>query len=198
MIRRLIPSMARKNKIFFLGFSKCGTTALHHLLKKNGIRSLHYHDKGLYAATIIEQNVVRQRDPLRYLSKFEAFLDIVIASDTCYTEANKYYREFYEFYPDSYYVYNDRPVDDWINSRFNHTDFADRQALYFKVNKSELADLWRQIYETHKRETMAFFRDKPRFIHFDIVTDDIRKLTTFLKPDYHFRNFDFKKVNVTK
>lgn len=198
MIRRLIPGVARKNKIFFVGFSKCGTTALHYYLRKNGIRSLHSHHKGLYAATIIEQNLIRGRDPLRYLSQFEAFSDMLIASDTAYTEAIKYYKEFYEFYPDSYFVYNDRPVDDWIKSRFNHTDFADRQARYFKVDKSELADVWRQINETHKRETMEFFRDKPKFMHFNIDTDDIRKLTTFLRPDYHFRNFDFKKVNVTK
>lgn len=197
MIRHLIPFGTKKNKIFFVGFSNCGTTALHHFLKKNGVLSIHHHRKSLYLATIIEQNILRQRDPLKYLSGFEAFSDMRMASDTSYIEANKYFKEIYKYYPDSYFVFNDRPVDAWIKTLLKHGKFAEYQSNYFNVEKSDLDGIWTDLYEAHKQKVAEFFAEKGRFLNFNIKTDKISKLTEFLKPDYNFKNLEFERVNVT-
>jgi len=194
----MILRWLRRRKIFFIGFNKCGTTALHNFLKKNGVRSLHYQDRGRYVAAIIEQNLIRGRDPLYTIERYEAFSDLILVSESCYVEGNQYFEQLHACYPDSYFIFNDRDLGKWILSRLKHKDFADRQARYFGVTKDELPGIWRSIYGKRKQEIEAFFCDRGRFLNFNIESDDIQKIAEFLRPDFQLKTKHFTKVNVTK
>lgn len=192
MIRRFLPRRVKKKKIFFLGFNKCGTTSLHYLLKNNGIKSLHHHHKGLYVASIIEQNISNGKDPLKSLSRYEAYSDMILASKNTYIECNSYFKDIYLSYPSLYFIFNDRNPHKLIESRFKHHNFAKLQAAYFNVDTDDLTDIWMGIYKERKGRIEEFFRGKINFINFNIEGGNIQNICDFLSPDYNINSKYYK------
>ncbi|HEY6632740.1 MAG TPA: hypothetical protein VIZ90_14910, partial [Rhizobiaceae bacterium] len=95
-------------KIFFIGFNKCATTAIHRLMAGSGIRSVHWErSEGQNVALEIEAALQGGRFR-EYGRTFTALSDPFYFASDRIVEANRYFREFHQVFPNSYFVLNDR------------------------------------------------------------------------------------------
>jgi hypothetical protein len=163
-------------KIFQIGFNKCGTTTIHHYLRVNGIRSLHW-DEGRLALRIFT-NLCNGDDLLAGYEDFDAFTDMeFFAPDgSVYLEAYKLFPYLAARYPDAVFIMNTRDREAWIRSRMAHgkrTPLTKRHMIYYDVTSTDkLADLWRAEWERHHRRVTEFFTGKHyRFFVCRIETD---------------------------
>jgi hypothetical protein len=189
---------APDEKIFFIGFNKCGTTSLHHLLTRYAIRSVHW-DHGRLATSIeaLHQDKVALR---RYLERATAYSDIISSTNEHQIEGNRHFRLFHELFPQAYFILNDRNVEDWIRSRSTHhkgTHLA-RTMTAWNIDANGVKDIWRQVHEAHSTDVLSYFKGHPRFLHFRIDEDPIKLLIDFLSPSFVLRENGWQRVNVTK
>jgi hypothetical protein len=179
-------------KIWFIGFNKTGTTSLHHLVQASGYTS--WHQSITYwgsIAKIIERNALAGLHVLGEADTGDAYSDLCFLRDGKFVEANKWFKNIYEHYPDSYYVLNTRPMGNWIKSRANHGDFLQRYINWTDCkSREEALERWRISYRSHHSEVETFFKGKNNFLKFDIEEDNVQKLVDFLSADY--------KINVDK
>lgn len=196
----------RLTRIFQIGFNKCGTRTLFRFFKKNGIPSVHY-KQGQLALTIWK-NISAGRKPLLGIDQFIAYTDMQFVAKHRIIEAISYYKELWQYYPNSYFILNTRDRDDWIQSRLNHGagGYPERYRKGLKVkDKSAVIERWKDDWDRHHKEVQEFFADKPgRLLVLNIGKDDPQKLVDFLKQDFetsveHFgHEGDTAKVNVAK
>jgi hypothetical protein len=185
-------------KIFFIGFNKCGTTSLHHLMTHCAIRSVHW-DNGQLAARIEAHH--RDKSALRsILARSTAYSDMTSLTNEKLIEGNRHFRLFHELFPDAYFILNDRDVEDWIRSRSTHRKgtFLSRTMSAWGMDAESVKDNWRRMHETHLAEVRTYFSDHSRFLYFRIDRDPIRHLIDFLSPSFILRESRWKRVNVSK
>jgi hypothetical protein len=160
-------------KLFQIGFNKCGTSTLHHLLHKNGVASVHW-DKGLLARRMFRNRAEGKRLLSGY-EHYQAFSDMEFMDGRRFLEGYKLFRQLAEEDPDSVFVLNTRDREGWIRSRFRHVGgvFAARHRSYYRTaSDEELAEIWRGEWERHHREVLDFFSgSKYRFFVWRIETD---------------------------
>jgi len=182
-------------KLFFIGFNKCGTKTLTFFLWRNGYNAAHTKTRAPYRclrrflAKIIDKNVRSGRPVLAGLLRYQVFSDLVYTTANCSIEANAYFREFHRDHPDAYFVFNDRPLDNWIRSRVAHVNrrtgsFLDRQAMALGLSEDDTIARWREMYTRHKSEVLDYFRGNPRFMIFNIEHDQPESLVEFLADDF--------------
>jgi hypothetical protein len=101
-------------------------------------------------------------------------------------------------FPDAYFIFNDRPVEEWVKSRMLHKDgdFLRRFIAYSGGDSVDAANQWREKYTMHKNDVLAFFQNDERFCHFMLGRDSISKVVDFLKVDYRLKVKAFKERNV--
>lgn len=188
-LRRFLsrPKAGGEPKIFVIGFNKCGTKTLHEFFLRNRIRSAHCNyelepDAGrTKIATTMRDNLEAGKPILDGMTDFQAFSDLVTLTNTEVIEANCYFREMHQAYPDAFFIFNDRPLEDWIKSRLNHEggpggSFVRRYASASGISQDEVPDLWRNQYTTHKQAVLEHFQGYDRFAHFDLMNDGPEKL----------------------
>ena len=116
-------------------------------------------------------------------------------SDLCYyrrdeevIEAVDYFEQFYEEYPNSYFVLQTRNINDWILSRMCHRgkkeSFPEVAMQALGLSEEEVIEYWRNLRQEHYKKVFDFFKDKPNFIVYDIDTDNIDKLIDFVSKDF--------------
>jgi hypothetical protein len=158
------------NKIFQIGFNKCGTTSIHQFLLNNGIRSVHW-EGGKIADEIIKNRSTK--NPLGIYSNLEAFTDFENPYKNYYPHLTDY-KLLDEKYPNSIFILNVRNVDDWIRSRMNHISpngekYVD---MFRRVNKIEtnekVIEIWRKEWDEHINSVNEYFKNYDKFICFDI------------------------------
>ena len=86
-------------KIFFIGFNKCATTAIHRLMTTSGIRSVHWERNGINIALEIEAALQQNRFK-EYSRSYTSLSDIFYFSSDKILEANRYFREFHQIFPE--------------------------------------------------------------------------------------------------
>ncbi len=171
-------------KVFQIGFNKCGTSTIHHYLRANGVRSVHW-DKGRLAQRIFA-NFANGDDPLAGYEDFDVFTDMeYLDSSGIYLEAYKLFPYLAAQYPDAVFILNTRDREAWIRSRMGHGSnrpYAKRQMTYYNISSTEqLADLWRADWERYHRRVTEFFAGKPyRFFVLRIETDLPHRLNEML------------------
>lgn len=189
---------APDEKIFFIGFNKCGTTSLHHLVTRHAIRSVHW-DNGQLARTI--ETLSTDKPALRsFLSHSTAYSDITSLTESQLIEGNKHFRIFHELFPDAYFIFNDRQMEDWIKSRSSHRrgTFLSRNMSAWRMDADAVKDTWRQNYQMHTNDVLKHFNGHERFLHFRIDQDPINALIDFLSPSFVLRAHNWKRRNTTK
>lgn len=191
------------NFVFFNGFNKCATTALHVLCRDSGIRSCHWRvSETRFLARIMQTNMAHARRPFFGLEECVAFSDMTYCDDTLLLDRCLWFREIYRAYPEAYYILNTRPVDHWVRSRMMHASvfgsFAARAAKATAMTMDELRDSWRRVFTQHHAEVEAFFADTPRFLRFNIETQPIDDLVTFLAPHHTIDTQFWGRRNVTR
>jgi len=120
-------------KIFAIGFNKTGTSSLHDLFKRFGLRSLH---------GAVKKNT---------FDNYDAF-----------TDGNPVkFKEYYEKYPDSLFILNTRPLEKWLISRYKHAkhfNFRERWCWPVSIERTKQ---WITEREIHHQNVLDFFLDKP-------------------------------------
>ena len=102
------------NKIFVIGFNRCGTTSLHRFFVAAGRRSIHW-DYGRLAQAM-ERNAAGRRVIAGY-DDYDVYSDLYYACVHGVHEANQHYRLLAEQEPDALFILNVRDVERWLRSR---------------------------------------------------------------------------------
>jgi hypothetical protein len=168
------------NKIFQIGFNKCGTTSLHQMFIDSGLKSIHW--DGGNIAKKIHSNIKQNKAPLDGVDKYDCYTDIENI-DTNSFPLIDYYELLDKAYPNSLFILNTRPLDNWIKSRLNHQSgsYANtfKNVLGVKTDE-ELITIWREQWTEHHNKAIDYFKNSDNFIIFDIETEG-DKLTEFLR-----------------
>jgi hypothetical protein len=202
------------NKVFQIGFNKCGTISIHNLFVKysNPVLSSIHWNYGYLAKTIHENISSGNFLPLFGYGSFDVFTDM-----ECFIEDNskiqhisiaeKYFDLLDINYPDSVFILNTRNIDSWIQSRLNHLCFfgpikkhfcyrLEQPILYIDLFKTvyntnstkDITDIWVQNWKEHHENVSEYFSKRPRrLLVYDIDNDDFSKIKNFFK----FYNIDF-------
>ena len=172
--------MKKYNKIFQIGFNKCGTTSLHQMFIESGLKSVHW--GGGNIAKKIDSNIKQNKPPLNGVDKYDCYTDIENI-DTNSFPLIKNYELLDKTYPNSLFILNTRPLDNWIKSRLNHE--GGEYTNTFKnvlgvTTDEELRTIGTEQWTEHHNKAIDYFKNRDNFIIFDIETEG-DKLTEFLR-----------------
>lgn len=190
------------NKIFQIGFNKCGTSSIYELFNKyTSLKCLHW-DYGKIAYTI-KENHKNNRWLLTGYEHIDVFTDMEcrIVRNNMYelVYGYKYFDILDKQYPDSKFILNTRNIDNWIDSRLKHTsgyiiDDTDQKLIkklnpeisYYKrysLNIDEVINIWRQQWHEHHDNVLNYFHKKQnQLLIYDIEINDISKIIEFFQP----------------
>lgn len=199
---RLAQKRSPDIKIFFIGFNKTATSALHHLMSANGIKSVHFAVKRSrltfeYPALEIERRRRDKTELKTYLSHWTAFSDLTYLSAASIVEGCRNFKLFHELFPEAFFILNDRDTEAWIKSRLQHRRFMERTSSVLGHPRGDIIEIWRKSKEEHTKEVLRYFRAYPRFLHFKVDTDDVLRLAEFLSAVFHIDAGHWKVVNAT-
>ena len=128
-------------KIFVIGFNKCGTTSLHTLFKSCNINSVH-------------MSGLNSQDILELASKYDAI-----------TDGNHYnFQDYYDKYPNSLFILNTRPIYKWLLSRYKHHSHLCNNKNYQSwcwPASIQRTTNWIKTRTQHYKNVKDFFKDKP-------------------------------------
>ena len=189
-----------KKKIFLISFNKCATTSFWVLMQYNKIPAAHCEDskRKIKLAKQIYQNIESNKDPLYNLNRFTAFCDFTHSTYEEFIEMPDIFDKLYQSYPDSYYIFFDRPVDKWIKSRLKHKNFLVRcMSAYNTEDKEEVINIWKKSYYEFKGKVTTHFKGKKNFLMYNIEDDNIKKLIEFL-PEFKLNPKHWGVRNKTK
>jgi len=170
------------NKIFQIGFNKCGTTSIHYLFENftnPKIPSIHW-DSGNLAKTI-EDNIKNSRNLLTGYETYTSFFDMEYLDDK-YFFAGTLYKELDMQYPNSKFILNTRNINNWIVSRLNHKNktYIERHMSYYLLNQEEIIKKWKKEWTKHHRDVSVYFNNRKNdLLIYNIESDDIGKIKDF-------------------
>ena len=113
--------MKELNKIFQIGFNKCGTTSFFHLFENFTnpcLKPIHW-DDGRLAFKIYNNN----KENIKLLDGYEDYIffsDMECVIDNNIYEAFRLYKELDKQYPNSKFILNVRNQENWVKSRLKH------------------------------------------------------------------------------
>ncbi len=178
-------------KLFFIGFNKTATSALHLLMLCSGVRAIHSSGNGkLFGRTPAERaaiphatrhmadNIAADHDPLAGLEPFDCFMDLTIGPvDLCLD-----FDILHAAYPDAIFVLNTRDRDAWVTSRIKHGKSVKAAAAHFDIPREDVPALWAQQFDDHHAKVRTHFAASQtnNFLEWDISTP-VSLLTGFLK-----------------
>jgi len=200
-LRNNVTRWTRPNeKIFFIGFNKCGTTAIHHFLHYQGIRSAHRKVGNEILTEQIERRLSSPADLKRYLSRWTAYSDLILSSEELMIDGHRHFRLFHHLFPNAYFVLNDRDIEAWIASLMRHREgeLFRRSMNFHGLDEDGMKELWRAHHASHMAAVKEHFGASPRFLHFRIDTDPVEILVNFLRPSFVLNPSFWRRVNRSK
>ena len=185
MIRGLINrfKISNEEKVFVVGMHKTGTSSMGKALQRLG-----YSVCGSLKESYDYQG---KREPLEYVKnhaldntmKYNAFQD---------TPWFLFYRDFFEKYPDAYFILTSRASDKWIQSvqkHFGKNHFAYHDLIYCDPDSISFKDHYVSIYENHNAHVRTFFKGNRKFVEFRMGIDGWDKLETLFNRPMPLGNF---------
>lgn len=161
--------------VFVIGFNRTGTTSLHKFFQANGFPSVH-HDDGRLARTMLENCCDGKKILAGYDHKFRVFSDLTFRNRRIRFEANSLFRTMDADYPGSFFIYNTRDLQDWLNSRAALRTVSEGEtALQFELRQHKTDDpqrvfeKWARQREAFEWEVRDYFAGNPRFLEVDIL-----------------------------
>lgn len=165
-------------KIFQIGFNRCGTLSLCDFFNDNGHKAVHYDHEtlGIWEEVLVENH--RQG-----LNICDGYDDIVLWTDIDFIQ-----RQFQALacqYPESKFIYNVRPIENWIDSRLKFYGGGD-------VNQ------WKAEWYYREKTIKEFFqgRNYRRLLKFDIENDTGEDIANFL-PELEWKDTNFPHSHKT-
>jgi len=189
-----------REKIFFIGFNKCGTTAIHHFLHYQGIRSAHWKVGDEILAEEIEKRSSSPPDLKQFLSGWTAYSDLIFSTEELIIDGHKHFQLFDQLFPDAYFVLNDRDTEAWIVSLIRHREgeFFRKSMKFHGLDEDGMKEFWRAHHASHMAAVKGHFGASPRFLHFRIDADSVEILVDFLRPSFALNPSFWRKVNRSK
>ncbi|WP_170335314.1 sulfotransferase [Ruegeria arenilitoris] len=192
----LVTRRQKLTRIFQIGFNKCGTRSIYRFFQRAGIYSGHF-NRGLLALRM-QENLAAGRKPLAgRIDQYVAFTDVQRVAAEGVIEGAAFFRELYEYYPNSYFVLNIRDKEGWLRSRSRHGagNYMKRYGKALGLSRDdEIIAYWGRQWDDHLDSVQKFFADKPnQLLVYDIKNDSPEKICAFLAPDFitypeHFRH----------
>lgn len=180
------------NKIFQIGFNKCGTTSIYNLfdqyIENKKLKCIHWDNNNL--ALTIHKNVLsnNNKNILGKYNDYDVITDMECATlDKIILAHKDYFKELDSCYPNSKFILNIRPFDKWIKSRLKHRHYVKDtyvlmyMSVYNFTTVNEVIELWEYHWNEHINSVINYFsnRDKDLLI-FDIENDKLDRLINFL------------------
>lgn len=190
--------MKNTDKIFLISFNKCATSTFHWFMHSNGVSSAHWVAKGnVNIAQTMMDNIKSKNDILYGLESYTAFSDLCFLDPPLHIEPYHLFEYLYKQYPESKYIFFDRPLEDWIRSRKDHGLLPRYKKIYNLKTDEDAFDNWREDYISHKSNVLSMLEGKSNFLYYDIMNDDVSKIIDFL-PEHNLDATHWTKKNVTK
>ena len=191
------------NKIFQIGFNKCGTLSIHRLFlnySEPKLPSVHWENGTL--AYNMQQNLDKGLPILHGYDYIKVFTDMETYMTTnnidSYLFMFKHYQIIDQQYPNSKFILNTRNINNWIISRLNHksgwkiqdgkpTKLKESESYYkshmkiYNINSlSKLITIWENEWYDHHNNVINYFRNRTNdLLVFDIELDHINKIKSF-------------------
>ena len=159
--------MQNRQKIFYLGFHKTGTTSFGAFMQQLGFNSQSYYKPYSRAfALALKNNDFREL--FEMTDRFDAFDD-----DPWYL----FYREFEKRYPAARFVFYERDPEKWYQSAllfFGRSTTPMAEYIFGEGKGSPMfnRDHHIAVYRKHSAEVRDYFRDKPeKFLEIPDLSD---------------------------
>jgi len=174
-------------KIFQIGFNKCGTKSLHYFFEQNGYNSFHWKDKkGRKLDDVLYNNHSKGINLLETCEDFTFFCD------------SNFIQRHFELlemsFPDAKFIFNIRPVKDWLVSRFNHAGGVTKNYYMKTYNtpENEIVKFWEVEWKLHEMRVRNYFQGqkKKKLLIYNIMIDNGQTISNFL-PNLSFTNLKF-------
>ncbi len=186
LCKRLGIPVKDKPYLFIIGFNKTATTSLHLFFERNGFPAIHWDNNRL--ATAMMENCLHDRPILHGYEQFRVFSDMIALTSRIRLEANGLFRILDADYPGSYFIYNTRDMDGWLESRRNKysgryrcTNVELEMKLLNTRDPQKVFDRWKQERLAFEREVRDYFAGNPRFLEIDIKDPELPgKLSAFI------------------
>jgi hypothetical protein len=187
--------------IILLGFPKSGTTSFHTLFKKLGYKSYHQHfeSKKVFIAKLIKDNKRKKKPLLGFIKNKNACLTQL---DVCHSHKRSYwpqlvdYEQLYNENKESIFILNKRNPEDLLDSfkkwngpkrmkmrsKFERI-FDFNPELFNGIEGNTKEEKFINLVNRHYNNVIDFFKDRKdaKFIEYKIETDDINKLSNYIK-----------------
>ncbi|WP_299080734.1 sulfotransferase [uncultured Ruegeria sp.] len=187
MTVEVLHSAQSDPKIILIGLNRCATTSFHKLFQNSGIQSLHWVDgDGSNIAHRMVTNIAMGRKPLDGFGQARAFTDIAFVNVRFMLDGARFFRDLHRAYPDAYFILNTRNRDDWVSSRALHSGgaYLEKCCNANGLTAEEVKQGWAHMYDVHHAEVEVHFDGNPRFLRFDIDTDEPQIIADLLAPDF--------------
>lgn len=165
--------------IFIIGFNKSATTSLHKLFSDNGYPSVHWDGGNLAKNSLI--NILNGKKIFTgYDDKYRIFSDLFFRNDKYVFEGNSLFQVMDFDYPSSFFIYNYRDINSWIESRINHISKIDNLSLcelqlkLLNTNDIQVVkNHWKTTRLQYETEIRNYFSSKGNLIELDIDNNDV-------------------------
>ena len=159
--------MTYKQKVFYLGFHKTGTTSFGALMKQLGLKSQSYYKP--YSKSFTK--ALREKDfheLFEVAERFDAFDD----DPWCL-----FYKEFNQRYPEAKFVFYERDPEKWYQSAllfFGRSTTPMAELIFGEGKGSPMFNKEHQkaVYQKHSIDVRKHFHDKPlKFLEIPDLSD---------------------------
>lgn len=190
------------NKIFVIGFNKCGTRTLHHFFQKNDVKSVHWMVDNMNICQIIYQNKKSDKKLLNNIDNFTVYTDMEKKTPSKMLYAFYLFKELDEQYPNSKFILNTRDINKWLISRTKHL-----KGKYIKISKrqhkvttnEEMYKIWKDEWYSHHINVIEYFIDRPNdLLIFNIEEEGPEKIKNFFKDDLNLNIKYYKHRGLTR
>lgn len=194
LIEKISNTPVKVNKIFQIGFNRCGTTSLYSFFKENSFDSIHWNNGDL--AKKMDSNSKKNQPLLQDIDNYQFYSDMEFISDSKIIEAYKMFQILDKQYTNSLFILNTRNKENWLKSRLQHqngsSSYIKKYSSYYNLSTKEILEMWSIDWDIHHKKVRSYFQNNSRFLEFDIENDNPEKLFNFLK----LNNIEIKSKNI--
>lgn len=172
--------------MFGIGLPFSGGSLLHQLFDANGY--LWRHKMAGKLAQSIAYAQATGTVPLRTWGKAHGFSGLYSLNNRHLPPLTAYgmFRYLHTHFPDAYFIHTSRDPADWVSARFMANDGEHRAiaAWHSGVEDRALPAIWLEAQAKHQAACAGYFADNPRFLDFNVTTDNVDKLCAHVAADY--------------
>jgi len=187
--------MEKVNKIFQIGFNKCGTVSIYNFFESNGLKPIHW-DMGMLATTI-KRNHELKYPLLSGYEDYDCFTDMEEVQSNTFIHLT-HYKELDKQYPNSKFILNIRPIDKWINSRIHHPNYLNIHKKITGLDEEGVIEHWRNQWNEHITSVQEYFKDRPKDLLVFDIENESHKLVEFFSEYIEIKSTELGHYNKTK